>query len=265
MRSLHAGHKVLAGRAAGPKHAPPAAKMPALPPPEEERDDQEAHLLAARVLNAPLTVLQQITAERKASAPAGSSPAVAAPAGSSPAVAAPAIAVNPPRALRPAENSPSAESQAQEIARLRAQLGQAQSAGSARRARHSLQGAMERMLARGNLFIKITSRGAAHERYVWCDFTRQRLFWALVSNDGLVKESARSLQLKQITRVISGQGTDAFHRHARPGLSSACLSVATPYRTLDLQVVASGNAQEIRDEWLDALTAAALASGARLE
>ena len=120
--------------------------------------------------------------------------------------------------------------------------------------------AWEAMLRRGALFVKVTTRGSQHEKFVYSDGTR--LLWRNAVGQG----DERALALQRIERVVPGQVTRAFRARNRAGGEDRCFSVVTDDRTLDLEVVAGAlKPAQVRDEWVEAIKAAAVKAGAKLQ
>jgi len=243
---------------------PPPVEYLAPPPTTDFAPDDLA--LAARALTAPLTVLHEISSTRRqANAPAPPSNVAGASAAGANAIDAlrrehDAEVAYLRQQLVLAQQRAATAASAQTTKSPPASLRKTASLTSMRSVAGSKLSAWEAMLRRGALFVKVTTRGSQHEKFVYSDGTR--LLWRNAVGQG----DERALALQRIERVVPGQVTRAFRARNRAGGEDRCFSVVTDDRTLDLEVVAGAlKPAQVRDEWVEAIKAAAVKAGAKLQ
>eukprot|EP00899_Mesostigma_viride_P003111 jgi/Mesvir1/12800/Mv22850-RA.1 len=103
----------------------------------------------------------------------------------------------------------------------------------------------KKFLIGGTKFIKHTSKGGAHRRYVWLTADHTCIKWGKTrGDDGQV--GSKRIAVRDITQVVAGKVTAAAGK-ARSVPEETFLSIIGP-RTLDLEVRGSGLS---RDEWVE--------------
>ena len=150
---------------------------------------------------------------------------------------------------------------AAEIARLQQQLAALQrKMASTSNIQHDAEwkGAKDdlKILTRGSMFVKTTTRGNTHRRFVYVSPDLRTVYWA--PPDSLFMSSTQDVRSMSLigARVLAGQQTIPFHRRNEFRVANKCFSIVTRRRSLDLEIVHAETSpmdvEEHRDEWVRA-------------
>jgi len=112
---------------------------------------------------------------------------------------------------------------------------------------------MRERLLKGQLFLKIGRKGKPQKRLLWLseDFTELR--WKDPTNIknvvNIITKHPRSLNIFEITSIVSGQVTEVFLAQNRAETQDKSFSIIADSRSIDLEIVEE---RPTRDEWVKA-------------